>query len=76
MNEPFRSSRLDLARHRAPIDADWDGVSERSPCPICGGDSGCLSHAALAFVCCARRPSEWPLTNGGWLHRVALRTRP
>jgi hypothetical protein len=67
-------SRLGLARHRsveAAVDVEWDNVTERDPCPICGSDSGCHRHAEFAFVSCSRRPSEWPLTNGGWLHRVA-----
>ena len=68
----LRSSRVDLARHSTAIDHDWDHVSEREPCPICGSDSGCHRHAADAFVSCARRPSDWPLTNGGWLHRVEV----
>jgi hypothetical protein len=70
MNRVFRSSRSDLAGHREAIDADWERVSESAPCPICGGDSRCRKHAVDAFVCCTRRPSEWPLTDGGWLHRV------
>ncbi len=70
LNRAIRSSRIDLAGHRAAIDADWERVSERKPCPICGGDSGCRRNLADAFVCCSRRPSEWPLTDGGWLHRV------
>lgn len=70
----FRSSRVDSARHRSAsdgaVDVEWDRVSEKNPCPICGCDSGCHRHTVDAFVSCARCPSEWPLTNGGWLHRV------
>ena len=70
MNRAFRSSRSDLAGHRAAMDADWERVSEAKPCPICGSDTLCRKHVVDAFVCCMRRPSEWPLTDGGWLHRV------
>jgi hypothetical protein len=66
------SSRLELARHRTSSDVEWDDVSEYNPCPVCGAESHCSRHVEDAFVSCARRPSEWPLTNGGWLHRVAL----
>jgi hypothetical protein len=66
------SSRLELARHSTAIQTDWDGVSEGHPCPICGGRSDCSRCADEAFVACARRPSDWPLTNGAWLHRLTL----
>jgi len=71
MNGTVRLLRNDRARPGVAIEAAWDGVSGASPCPICGCDSRCLWHSESDFVCCARRPSEWPLTNGGWLHRVA-----
>jgi hypothetical protein len=64
--------RLELARHRTPTEGDWDDVSERNPCPVCGAESDCSRHVDDSFVSCARRPSEWPLTNGGWLHRLPL----
>ena len=70
-NRAPMSSRLELARHRAPNDVEWDDVSEHQPCPICGGESACSRRVDEAFVSCAHRPSEWPLTNGAWLHRVA-----
>lgn len=66
------SSRRELARHRTPIDGQWDDVSEYHPCPVCGAESNCSRHVDDTFVSCARRPSDWPLTNGGWLHRVTL----
>lgn len=52
------------------LDGDWNRVSEASPCPICGSGSGCHTHADEGFACCVQRPSDWRLTNGGWLHRV------
>ena len=53
-------------------DHDWSNVSELRPCPVCGSPSGCSVHADGAFASCSREQSEWPLTNGSWLHRVAL----
>lgn len=53
------------------VDFDWANVTDKRPCPVCGGGSRCRRHTVDAFASCARRPSEWPLTNGSWLHRVA-----
>ena len=69
----FRSSRLNLARHSSAAsqaEVEWDHVTRRHPCPVCGSESGCHRHTLAEFVCCSRQPSEWPLTNGGWLHRI------
>jgi len=52
------------------LDGDWDRVTGSAPCPICGGDADCRTHSNEAFVCCVQRPSEWRLSNGGWLHRI------
>jgi hypothetical protein len=71
-NLALLSSRHEVARHGPAIDADWDGVSEHRPCPVCGAESECSRHVGDAFVSCARRPSDWPLTNGGWLHRLTF----
>ena len=46
---------------------------KHQPCPICGGDGDCSTHADEAFACCVTRPSDWRLINGGWLHRVTSR---
>jgi hypothetical protein len=54
------------------LDHDWSNVSELRPCPVCGSPSGCSVHADGAFASCSKEQSEWPLTNGSWLHRVAL----
>ena len=51
-------------------DAEWKLVSEKNPCPICKSANGCHRDLEGAFACCARRPSDWPLTSGAWLHRV------
>jgi hypothetical protein len=55
-----------------PIDTEWRNVSERSPCPICGACEACRTHPDGHFACCAQKPSEWPMTNGAWLHRITL----
>lgn len=52
------------------LDGDWNGVSGVTPCPVCGGLAECRTHADEAFVCCLREPSDWRLSNGGWLHRL------
>lgn len=49
---------------------EWNGVSAEHPCPICAASAGCHLHSEDDFASCSRRPSDWPLTNGGWLHRV------
>jgi hypothetical protein len=38
---------------------------------MCGAIDGCLRASDAAFACCAHRPSDWRLTNGSWLHRLA-----
>jgi hypothetical protein len=53
------------------LDADWTRVTDRAPCPICGGAGDCRTHVEQEFTCCVREPSEWRLVNGGWLHRIA-----
>lgn len=55
----------------AAIDSDWRLVSQERPCPVCGGKDSCGIHTVDKFACCARAPSEWKLTNGSWLHRLA-----
>lgn len=52
------------------VDHDWIQVSSAAPCPICGAGENCRIHADEAFACCIREPSDWRLSNGGWLHRV------
>ena len=59
-----RSTRIEI------VDDEWDRVSPRRPCPICGADAGCRVRMSDALVCCASRVSQWPLTNGAWLHRI------
>lgn len=51
-------------------DAEWKLVSEIHPCLICNAADGCHRDLEGAFACCARQPSDWPLTSGAWLHRV------
>ena len=55
------------------LDGDWDRVTGTAPCPICGGAAECRTHSDEAFACCVQRPSDWRLSNGGWLHRIDSR---
>jgi hypothetical protein len=52
------------------LDGDWNRVTGTAPCPVCGSDANCRTHSDEAFVCCVQRPSDWRLSNGGWLHRL------
>jgi hypothetical protein len=52
-------------------EAEWKLVSEKNPCPICNSSSSCHRDLEGTFACCERHPSDWPLTSGAWLHRVA-----
>jgi hypothetical protein len=49
---------------------EWQSVSSGEPCQVCGARRGCRFQAHGNFVCCVNCESDWPLTNGAWLHRV------
>jgi hypothetical protein len=49
---------------------EWLSVSTRQPCRVCGSTRGCRFQADGVFISCVNSESAWPLTNGGWLHRV------
>jgi hypothetical protein len=51
------------------IDTEWRLVNSTRPCPVCGSHDACSTQDE--FASCAREPSEWKLTNGSWLHKVA-----
>jgi hypothetical protein len=60
-------------RHHAfasAVENEWTSVSRARPCTICGGQSRCRRGADDEFAACARVASEWPLSTGGWVHRV------
>jgi len=44
-------------------------VSRREPCPICGKTDWCGINSRLAV--CMRVKSGYPVSNGGWLHKLA-----
>ncbi|MEW8958716.1 MAG: DUF3854 domain-containing protein [Moorella sp. (in: firmicutes)] len=44
-------------------------VSHREPCPICGKTDWCGINSRLAV--CMRVKSNHPVSNGGWLHKLA-----
>jgi hypothetical protein len=48
----------------------WSDVSLAEPCRVCGAISGCMVLESREFVRCANTVSEWPVLDGGWLHRL------
>ncbi|MEO7327920.1 MAG: hypothetical protein ABI193_05045 [Minicystis sp.] len=58
------------------VEVEWTLVSGKSPCSICGGAHGCRRGFDGEFACCKQVSSEWPLTSGGWVHRVEPRIEP
>lgn len=69
-------AQLGVKAQQSLGDAVWRGVSLRKPCPVCGSHDGCFVHEEDAFASCAQRPSDWPLINGTWLHRIATLVPP
>jgi hypothetical protein len=51
------------------VQIEWTFVSGKHPCTICGSDQGCR-RGEDEFACCTRIWSQWPLTAGGWVHRI------
>jgi hypothetical protein len=68
-NNSMTRLQLGGSSEQVAADAVWRGASARNPCPICGGSEGCFVHEEDDFVSCGTSPSDWPLTNGTWLHR-------
>ena len=62
-----------MRRHRSvsAVEVEWTFVSVKHPCHICAGHEGCRSSCDDEFACCTRLSSEWPLSAGGWVHRVS-----
>jgi hypothetical protein len=58
----------------ATVDDDlrWTAVSAPSPCPVCNAPDGCgvAPFRGGVAVDCRRVVSRWPMTQGGWLHRL------
>jgi len=54
------------------VEVEWTLVSVKGPCTICGGHDSCRRGSGDEFACCTRISSEWPLTVGGWVHRLDL----
>jgi hypothetical protein len=67
--ESMTRVQLGVPEKQLTADAAWHGTSARNPCPVCGGSRGCFVHEEDGFACCGTSPSDWPLTNGTWLHR-------
>jgi hypothetical protein len=51
----------------------WVEVSPACPCRVCGAVSACTLLECGEFVLCRRTISEWPMLDGGWLHRFLHR---
>lgn len=54
------------------VEVEWAFVSIKRPCAICGGHHGCRRGFGDEFACCTQVLSQWPLTAGGWVHRVRV----
>jgi hypothetical protein len=58
----------------ATVDDDlrWRAVSAKDPCPVCSATCNCGTAAFQGGVVvdCCRVVSSWPMTEGGWLHRL------
>ncbi|UCC30849.1 MAG: toprim domain-containing protein [Phycisphaerales bacterium] len=50
--------------------SDWQRVTKRDPCCICGKPDWCTVTRDGAVACCMRSESCRQLGNGGWLHRL------
>jgi hypothetical protein len=64
-------------RHHASVSVvedAWTFVSVARPCTICAGHDRCR-RGSDEFACCARVSSQWPLSAGGWVHRVSRFSR-
>jgi len=60
----------------AAHDWEWLVVSSRRPCSVCGGADTCHRASEGGFARCVRRPSDWPIVGGGWVHRLTPEARP
>ena len=53
-------------------DLRWTSVSVGQRCPVCGSPGGCgvAPFRGGVAVDCRLVASGWPMTEGGWLHRL------
>lgn len=51
--------------------AKWIRVSRKEPCPVCEKPDWCSVCSSGEAVHCMRVESGHPVSNGGWLHRLA-----
>lgn len=58
--------------------SEWNRVTKRDPCKICGHDSWCTINEVLGIALCMRIQSDRPSKNsmGGWIHRIGDGTKP
>lgn len=54
-------------------DLQWVAVSIEHPCPICESIDGCgvAPCPDCTVVNCLQVVSDFPMTDGGWLHRLS-----
>ena len=55
------------------IETQWQRVSKRNPCKICGRLDWCTFQGPTdnpEAACCMRTESDKTMGNGGWLHRL------
>jgi hypothetical protein len=57
------------------VEVEWTFVSPKRPCVVCAGADGCRRGFEDEFAVCTQVASEWPLSAGGWVHRVGRSQR-
>ena len=48
----------------------WVEVSPDRPCRVCDAVRVCATLESGEFAHCSATVSEWPVLDGGWLHRL------
>ena len=60
-----------MSRYSTFVDElQWLEVSPAEPCVVCGAISECTVLESREFARCSQTVSEWPVLDGGWLHRL------
>lgn len=57
---------------------DWQRVTKRNPCPVCGKPDWCMVSADGSVVICPRTPegAEREMPDAGYLHRLSEKRTP
>ena len=48
----------------------WTRVSKHELCPVCDHPDWCTISPDGTLACCMRAESDWPVKNGGFIHRL------